>query len=111
MLASILAAPWAVSKLPEDCLINGIPSKPISGGINLVLSTIRNVLGAFLILLGIVMVVTPGPGLIVILLGLAMASFPGKQILVRKIGSQKSVFQMLNWMRARHQQPPFLHPD
>jgi len=111
MLASMAAAPWAVSKLPVDYLINSADQAPARTKTPLWVSVIKNLSGVFLILLGIVMLVAPGPGLIVMLLGLALTRFPGKQALVRLIGRQSAVYQALNWMRARHQQPPLLHPD
>lgn len=111
MIASLLAAPWAVSKLPRDCLIDTSGDQSACGIVQHSILILKNVLGVLIGILGVLMLITPGPGLIMILIGLALTSFPGKRVLMHRIGRQKTVFQTLNWMRARYQQPPFLHPD
>ena len=45
----------------------------------------RNLLGGLLILLGLVMLVTPGQGILTIVLGFTIMDFPGKKRITRAI--------------------------
>lgn len=46
---------------------------------------VKNVAGVFLVFIGFVMLVAPGPGLFTILTGLYIINFPGKDSLVKKL--------------------------
>lgn len=110
LLASIVATPWLVARLPTDYLLqrdNRTPRHPI---IRLAIDALRTLLGIALIILGLTMLIVPGPGFITLLIGLSIARFPGKRRLLRHIASRESVFNSLNWMRERHSRPPLLHP-
>src|ERR671913_714408 len=62
----------------------------------------RNLLGAFLVLLGILMSLpgVPGQGLLTILLGVMLLDFPGKRTLEQKLVSRPKVFRAINRLRA-----------
>ena len=49
----------------------------------------KNTCGISLIIIGCMMIFTPGPGLFTILAGLYITSFPGKPILVAKLKKTK----------------------
>ncbi len=49
----------------------------------------KNTGGVCLIIIGCVMIFTPGPGLFTILAGLYITSFPGKPVLVAKLKKTK----------------------
>ena len=49
----------------------------------------KNATGVFLVIIGCMMIFTPGPGLLTILAGLYITSFPGKPFLVRKLKKTK----------------------
>ena len=48
-------------------------------------SAAKNTVGFGLIIIGCIMIVTPGPGLFTILAGLYISSFPGKPRLVNRL--------------------------
>lgn len=48
-------------------------------------SVAKNTMGFCLIIIGCLMIVTPGPGLFTILAGLYISSFPGKPRLVNRL--------------------------
>ena len=75
-----------------------------------VLGLLKNLLGAALVLLGLVMLVTPGQGLLTLLAGLLLMNFPGKYQLERWLVMRPGVLRALNWLRARQGQVPFEHP-
>lgn len=49
----------------------------------------KNMAGVCLMIIGVAMVFTPGPGLIVILSGLYIMDFPGKPFLIKKLRQTK----------------------
>ena len=67
----------------------------------------KNLLGAVLIVAGIVMFVAPGPGVLTILLGLVLVDIPGRYKLVQKIISRPRIFKAVNSLRRRFGKPPF----
>lgn len=73
----------------------------------------KNALGAVLVAAGIVMLFTPGQGLLSILLGVSLLDFPGKRAIERRIVQRPSVLRLVNSMRARANRPElrFSPPD
>jgi Putative transmembrane protein (PGPGW) len=70
----------------------------------------KNLLGIVLILAGVAMLVLPGQGLLMILIGLLLMDFPGKRALERHLVQQPSVFQAINWIRAKAHRPALQMP-
>jgi len=66
--------------------------------------------GALLVLLGMVMLVTPGQGLLTLLVGLLLMNFPGKYRLERWLVGRRGVLTALNWLRRRGGHAPFEPP-
>ena len=69
---------------------------------------VKNVLGVFLILLGILLSLPgiPGQGILTILLGLIMLDIPGKRPLEARIIQRPTVLGAINRFRARYERPP-----
>ncbi len=69
---------------------------------------LKNILGVFLILLGIVLSLpgVPGQGVLTILLGLIMLDIPGKRPLEAKIIKRPAVLLAINKLRAKYDKPP-----
>lgn len=63
-------------------------------------------LGSFLVLAGVVMLFTPGQGVLTLLLGLSLVDFPGKRTLERRIVQRPTVLKLVNHMRAKADRPP-----
>jgi len=64
---------------------------------------VKNLLGAVLVVLGIIMSVpgVPGQGILTILLGVMLLDFPGKRDLEYRLVSQPRVFNAINKLRHR----------
>lgn len=110
LLITIVATPWLVAKLPCDYFFtrqNQVSNRNIA---HLILLGARSLFGMLLVVLGLTMMIIPGPGLITLLLGLSLAEFPGKHRLLQYIATRPSVFRSLNWMRKRHGKEPFELP-
>lgn len=69
---------------------------------------LKNLLGVFLILLGLVLSLpgVPGQGLLTILLGLIMLDIPGKRPFEARIIKRPAVLSAVNKLRARYNKPP-----
>jgi hypothetical protein len=70
----------------------------------------RNAVGLPLLVLGTVMLITPGQGLLTILLALGIMEFPGKWRLEHAILERRAVYRALNWIRRKGHRPAFLPP-
>lgn len=71
---------------------------------------LKNLLGVFLVLLGIVLSLpgVPGQGILTILLGLIMLDIPGKRPLEARIIKRPAVRGAINKLRARFDKPPLI---
>lgn len=107
-LASILLTPFLLGHMPVDYFINPYQHKlEIKHPGNLLIVIIKSLFGFCLLLAGIVMLITPGQGIISILLGLFLMQFPGKHKLELKIIKHNPTFLALNWLRSKANKPPF----
>lgn len=70
----------------------------------------KNIVGVFLILLGIVLSLpgVPGQGILTILLGLIMIDIPGKRPLEARIIKRPAILSTINNLRARYGKPPLV---
>ena len=111
----VLGVPWVVARLPPDYFNQAHRAVWRSSGeepwFALVLGGLKNLVGAVLVLLGVIMLVTPGQGLITLLVGLLLMNFPGKYQLERWLVGRRGVLPALNWMRRRGGHPPFDPPS
>lgn len=71
---------------------------------------LKNVLGVFLILLGLALSLpgVPGQGLLTILLGIIMLDIPGKRPLEARIIKRPNILAAINNLRARFNKPPLI---
>jgi hypothetical protein len=113
-VATLVGVPWVVARLPSDYFSRRRRSVWRLGAqqplVKLIVGVAKNAFGALLVLLGIVMLVTPGQGVLTILIGLLLINFPGKYHLERWLVLRPGVFRALNWLRRRRGQAPFEHP-
>lgn len=69
---------------------------------------VKNIVGFLLIVAGVIMIFTPGPGVPTILLGLIVMDFPGKRPLEAKLIAQPAVLATINHLRSRYNKPPLV---
>ncbi len=112
MAISLFLTPYIVSRLPVDYFIHEQHHTPRKNrrhpAIGFVLDGIKNVLGALLLVLGLLMLPGPGPSFIIIAFGLSMMNFPGKYRLKRRVAGHPWILRDLNAIRRKHGQPPFI---
>jgi hypothetical protein len=69
---------------------------------------IKNLLGAVLVAFGILMLFTPGQGILSILMGLSLLNVPGKRAMERRIVANPVVLRALNAVRTRAGRSPLV---
>jgi hypothetical protein len=107
-IASLLLTPLLLGKIPQDYFIHTNQHKvEIEHLGHLIIVVIRTLIGFVLLIAGIIMLVTPGQGIITILLGLFLMEFPGKRKLELKFIKHNPTFKALNWLRNKAGKSPF----
>ena len=107
---TVVATPWLLSRLPANYFSQDPQKSYGTGPLRWLWHGVLNILGTLVVLLGIAMMFTPGPGLVVMLAGLSLIRLPIKHRLIRAIAARPGIFDMMNQLRARRQRPPFIHP-
>ncbi len=109
-VVSLATLPWLVARIPADYFLyqkrHPIALKQRHPVIRMVLLIGKNLLGAILLLGGILMLFIPGQGLLTMAMGLLLLDYPGKFTLERKLAQQPKVLNGLNWLRSKAKAPP-----
>lgn len=107
-VASLLLTPILLGKIPQDYFVHTNQQKvEIKHLGHLIIVISRTIVGFVLLIAGIIMLVTPGQGIISILLGLFLMEFPGKRKLELKLINHEPTFKALNWLRGKANKDPF----
>jgi len=107
-IASIIFIPTFIKKMPVDYFINkSYHQIKINSFKDFIIFSIKNIIGFILVLAGIIMLFTPGQGIISIIIGLFLMQFKGKYKLEKKLINNDISFKALNWIRAKRNKPPF----
>jgi hypothetical protein len=69
---------------------------------------VKNIIGFLLVIAGVIMIFTPGPGVPTILLGLIMMDIPGKRPLEARLIQRPMVLSAVNDLRAKYKKPPLV---
>jgi len=112
-VASLAIVSFILVKLPADYFSGSSKREFLDDqpkGIRIAAVIGKNVLGAILVLLGIILSIpgVPGQGILTILLGIMLLDFPGKRRLEQKIVSRPRVREAINSMRQRFGKPPLM---
>jgi len=113
-VVSLAAVPLIVARIPEDYFTHHGRHRMSHNNHNLVaglmLSGLKNMFGAVLLLAGFIMLFTPGQGLLSILFGLMIMNYPGKYKLECWIIRKPLISRTLNYMRAKQGKTPLQKP-
>ena len=113
-VATLMGIPWVVVRLPQDYFVRAKRmawrSSAEAPVLALIFGLLKNLLGLILIILGAIMLLTPGQGILTILIGLLLMNFPGKYRVERWLVLRPGVLRGLNWLRLRQGQLPFDAP-
>lgn len=107
-VATLVFTPYLLGLIPQDYFINHPASNPKPIYVFAWLKNLlKTLIGLLFLLAGVVMLVTPGQGVISILLGLFLMQFPGKRRLEQRLIRHNPTFKALNWLRSKAKKPPF----
>ena len=107
-IISLLLMPYLLGLMPSNYFLkNSEKQLKINKPFDLIKLTLKTLIGFILLIAGIIMLVTPGQGLVSILLGLFLMEFPGKRQLELKLINHNPTFKTLNWLRSKANKPPF----
>jgi hypothetical protein len=113
-VAGLFLLPLMAIRLPSDYFARQRPPRlqfeRRHPALRLVLLAAKNLVGLALAITGVIMLVTPGPGIVALIVGISLMDLPGKRALERRIISVPTVFDGLNRLRARYGRPPLERP-
>lgn len=114
-VGSLVALRAVLIRIPPD-YFNRQPGAPSSLRARrpllwLTLRLAKNLLGGVLLIAGIVMLLTPGQGVLAIVLGVSLLDVPGKRALQRKLIGNSKVLGAINRLRAKAGRPPLDAPQ
>jgi len=108
-VGSLLLIPWLVARAPSDYFVR--PASPQHGGLGLLAKVARNLLGALLLVVGLLLLVLPGQGLLLVLLAVTLMDIPGKHALIQRMVQKPPVWRALSYLRERAHKDPFERPQ
>ncbi len=107
---TLIAVPYLISIIPEDYFLHDKRDTSLFAAQHPVLKIIffllKNILGAALITLGIVLLVLPGQGVLTIITGVILMDFPNKYQLECRMAGRPSILKTMNWFRKRFNKRP-----
>ena len=71
----------------------------------------KNLIGIFALIAGLIMLFTPGSGILTVLVGVILCDFPGKRKLERKLIGRPFVLSTINRIRAKYKRRPITLED
>ena len=112
-VATLVIGPWVLLRLPPDYFASR--KRPGRSTMHqrspllwLLLQMGRNAVGGVFVLAGIVMLVTPGQGVLTIIAGIMLMNFPGKFNIERWVVSRGPILRAINYFRRRRGRPPLV---
>jgi hypothetical protein len=114
-VGSISLIPWLVIRIPADYFLRqqhySDRWKPRHPLLRILFLVTKNLIGIVLLLAGIIMLVTPGQGLLTIPVGLLFLDFPGKFVLERWFARKRPVRAAIGWIRTKAGRQPLELPE
>jgi archaellum biogenesis protein FlaJ (TadC family) len=111
-VVSLIVVPILVVRLPADYFAHGrrehtrwADAHPV---IRVALLIAKNAFGVVFLVVGLVMLLTPGQGLLTMVIGVVLLDFPGRYRLERWVVSKRPVLRAMNWLREKADRPPLV---
>jgi len=108
-VGTLIAIPLILVKIPADYFLKDTCKKDDSRPSLLVVIG-KNLLGFVFMVMGVIMLFTPGQGILTILVGLSLLDFPGKRRLEVNLIRRPKVHTAINWLRTKYGKPLLLIP-
>lgn len=107
---TLLVVPLLVLAMPADYFTRDLRREYRLHPLHLLRTAVKNLLGLVIFLAGLVMLVTPGQGILTVLIGLGMLNFPGKRRLELRLVRRPGVRAAIDWIRRRGGRPALIVP-
>ena len=115
LVVSVVAVPIVVRRMPSDYFLeNSVKADLIREQhplLRVFFHLLKNLVGGILVIGGILLLLTPGQGILTIMIGLMLMDFPGKRALEIRLVSMRPLNRAINWMRRRGGKPPLELPE
>lgn len=105
-IGSLIATGILIVRLPADYFAHDKRPPREDKRRGVILRVFRNLAGAILILVGVVLLAMPGQGILTLLVGIMLVDVPGKYRLAKWIVSRGKVLRAMNWLRHKWNKPP-----
>lgn len=114
-ILGVLLLPLMLTQIPEDYFSHTARHRLIEDSrhplIRTLVVSIKNLLGAVLLLAGVIMLFIPGQGLLTLFVGLMIMNYPGKFRLESWLIRRPHVLSTINWLRGKYKLPPLQLPE
>lgn len=116
MFFGSIAVAWVlIVRMPTDFLSRDhrVPSAfatrhPL---VRLTWRVVRNLIGVVFVTTGVVMLLTPGQGILFIFLGTTMVDFPRKEQVIRRLLGRRGILKVINRIRGKAGKPQLQPPE
>lgn len=109
-VVGLLLLPVMITQIPVDYFSHHARHRLIKDSqhpvIRALVLSMKNLLGAVLLLAGFIMLFIPGQGLLTLFAGLMVMNYPGKFRLESWLIRRPHVLPSINWLREKYKQPP-----
>lgn len=112
---SLIVVPLVVIRMPADYFVRSSPgpdgwraSHPL---MRAALRFMKNVVGLVFLVAGLIMLFTPGQGILSALVGLSLLDIPGKKAWERRVIAHPRVYRVLNRIRRKAGRPCLQLPN
>ena len=114
VVVSFIAVPMVIRRMPHDYFLESSEAAETIRQQHPVLRIsfliLKNLLGALLVLGGLIMFLTPGQGILTLLIGLLLLNFPGKRRLEIRLIRIKPLKRAVDWIRRKAGSRPIVLP-
>lgn len=115
LVVSAIAVPIIIGRMPYDYFLEDSEAadeiREQHPALRLTFLILKNLIGGILFLGGILMLLTPGQGILTIVIGLLLMDFPGKRRFEIWLISRKPINRAIQWMRKRAGKRPLELPE
>jgi hypothetical protein len=112
-VGSLVALREALIRIPPDYFnreSDSASSPARRSTLGVIARIAKNILGALLLIAGLLMLFTPGQGILAIVLGVSLLDVPGKRALQRRLVGNPKVLKAINKMRIKAGRTPLDAP-
>ena len=110
---TLIVIPILVSRMRADYFMPelGRSSSTLHPVLRIMGAALKNMLGVLIAIMGVLMIFTPGQGLLTILFGVMLIDFPGKREFELWLVRKKPVLDSINWIRRKAGKDPLVLPE